>query len=332
MYLAAAVNAYLASAQARGLSPHTLRAYRQDLASFLAFAGNRRAVDLRPEDIDQYAIALRELPAQTHGRPLSSHTVRKRIVTVQGLMRFLVERGTLEASPAGHLRPRVQPVDLDRKTIPLPDLTATLRYVSHMARNPARNLFVLVALADSGLRIGEVVRLRLRDVDAGNRLLHVRRSKVRKTQPVPCSAIFLWAYQHWLAARPRCDHDFLLTADRAPYAPVQAASLGNSIQYWTKRACGVSHGPHAIRHAWLSEALNRAGIPVKVAQDIAGHTRAEMTISYVRPDLEAQRQAVDAAPLLAAMFPEILQGQGEPDDAAIYVDVEVGGSAAARGF
>lgn len=59
-------------------------------------------------------------------------------------------------------------------------------------------------------------------------------------------------------------------------------------------------------------------------------------MAYVRPDLDAQRRAIEQAPLLAAAFPDIVLGHGEPDapeDDAIYITLDADDDQqVARGF
>ena len=85
----------------------------------------------------------------------------------------------------------------------------------------------------------------------------------------------------------------------------------------TEKACGHAYGPHSVRHAWISEALNQAGIAPTIAQTIAGHSDMKTTVGYVAPDLSAARQAVDSMPLLRHLPSSI-----DPCTATIEVDAE----------
>jgi len=325
MRLFSSIQEYMGALRARGCSPHTARGVRTDLETFARFAGDRRLVELSPATLDEYAVWLREHPSPRTGQPLSDYTIRKRLSTVKAFFELLVLRGRIEVNPARHLSWRVGEVDLEEKTIPLADLRATLAAVWASHQNRARNLFILIALADSGMRRGELAGLRLQDVDLAGRTVRLRRTKTRKRQRVPVSPLFAWAYTEWLAVRPAVAHDSVLCSAKAPHGPYTAEALGQLVRNVTARACGRAWGSHSFRHAWLSEALNTAGIPATVAQLVAGHSRFGMTAGYVRPDLEAARRAVDSAPLLASTLPaDVLAAAHyvEPEGTEITIDVD----------
>lgn len=325
MRLSTAIDRYLTHCQARDLAPDTLRGYIHELRRFLAYAGDRRVKELDPATIDAYAVWLREYVSPRTGRPLKDLSIKKGVVTVQGFFTFLVQRRYVAANPV-QVTIAATDDEENARTIPLADLVATFRYINQMHHNRERNLFIAIALADIGARRSDIARLRMQDVDTGHRQVHLRR-KWHRRQVLPVSDRFIWSYNRWLAVRPETDHDYVLvsTTDLA-YPPLQPQAISQMFRRATEHACGRAYGPHSVRHTWLSEALNRAGVAPTVAQIVAGHSHIQTTIGYVAPDLDAARQAVDAMPLLRHLPDSIVPCQVErdaqnDDENAVTVDV-----------
>jgi integrase/recombinase XerC len=321
MRLSTAIDQYLTNCRARSLSPHTIRGHAHDLREFLRYAGDRTLTDITPAVLDGFAVFLQERVSSATGRHLHPRTVNKRITVIQGFFTFLVNRRHLDYNPV-QVDIRTDAVDASARTIPLGDLVATFQYVSQMCRNRERNMFIMIALADVGARRSDIARLRIRDVDLEHRQVYLRR-KGRKKQVLPVSARFIWAYRRWLAKRPATDHDYVLvsTKDRA-HPPLTPDAISQMFRRATEKACGHAYGPHSVRHAWISEALNQAGIAPTVAQTIAGHSELKTTAGYVAQDMDATRRAVDAMPLLRHLPSSIAPCRVEIDEEdALVVDV-----------
>jgi integrase len=102
-----------------------------------------------------------------------------------------------------------------------------------------------------GLRVGEVCRLRLEDIDWAEEKICVRRSKQRKVQTYPLTTEVGNALLRYLKeARPRCSHREVLLTLRRPYRPVSVAALSTMTQKLQKRL-GLKlkrYGSHVLRH------------------------------------------------------------------------------------
>ena len=302
MRLKDAITEFMTYVRARDMSPNTIRNYDQDMRAFAEYAGNPRIDIITPSQIDDYVIYLREHISPRTGRPLAPKTINKRLTVLKVFFNLMLERRYIDANPAAHIRVHTIHTDPGSRTIPLDDLRKTLEYIQHHTHNRERNMYMVIALADSGMRVSEVAGLRISDIDTGNHLAHICR-KGRKHQIIPISSTFLWAYDAWMRVRPETDHDYVLVRLRGTPVPLSAPSIAQRFRYLSERATGRAWGPHSIRHAWLSEALNNAGIQPKIAQDIAGHNDIETTIRYVRPDFQAQRAAIESGPLLTTVLP-----------------------------
>jgi integrase/recombinase XerD len=146
-----------------------------------------------------------------------------------------------------------------------------------------RDYAILTLLATYGLRAGEVIGLRLEDIDWKNDVLRVRRGKSGAYAelpllPHPGNAILAYL-RH---GRPKTGARQVFVRTVAPY--IGLAALTTQIR---ERLAGVGatspgrRGPHAFRHARAASLLRR-GVTIKEIGDVLGHRSTESTAAYLR--------------------------------------------------
>jgi len=168
-----------------------------------------------------------------------------------------------------------------------------------------RSRCAILLCAVYGLRVGEVCRLRLDDIDWSDEKISVRRSKQRKTQTYPLTTEVGNALLRYLKeARPRCAHREVLLTLRRPYRPVSVGALSTMTQKLQKRL-GLKlkrYGSHVLRHACATHLLAQ-GLTLKEVGDHLGHVSVAATRIYAKVDLTALREvaALDVRPLVACI-------------------------------
>lgn len=149
-----------------------------------------------------------------------------------------------------------------------------------------RNYAILLLLATYGLRAGEVVRLRIEDIDWRNEGLHVRQSKTGRATVLPLLAPVGEAILDYLReGRPTTEvREVFLRA----LAPLQPFRQGSSLYCMVARQlakAGIEpagkRGPHTFRHA-RAISLLRASVPMKAIGDLLGHTVPAATAIYLK--------------------------------------------------
>jgi integrase len=131
----------------------------------------------------------------------------------------------------------------------------------------------ITVLVDTGLRVGELFRLTVRDVDQKQRLLHVWENKADHPRSVPLTKR---AYEVIKRRMHRAayggpnlfphDHDWL----RRPWDRAKVTmGLGEDKQFV----------PHALRHTCASRLVQRS-VPLKVVQEWMGHKTIQVTMRY----------------------------------------------------
>ena len=150
-----------------------------------------------------------------------------------------------------------------------------------------RSRCVVLLCAVYGLRIGEVSRLRLDDIDWVAEKISVHRPKQRKVQTYPLTAEAGNVLVRYLRfARPASERRELLLTLRQPYRPVSIGGLSATVARLEKKL-GLKlkrFGPHALRHACATHLLAQ-GLTMKEVGDHLGHVSVAATRIYAKVDL-----------------------------------------------
>jgi len=149
-----------------------------------------------------------------------------------------------------------------------------------------RDYAIFLLLATYGLRAGEVVRLRLDDVDWRAEQFRVRQSKTGSELWLPLVPSVGEALLRYLRnGRPKTIARELFLSVRAPYGPfLNGSSLHTVIGRRIKQAdiyVQGRHGSHAFRFARAERLLN-AQVPLKMIGDLLGHRSAVSTGIYLK--------------------------------------------------
>ena|SRR5271157_5639599 len=298
-YLPSWLQPFLDRLAADDLSAATRRGYRYDLLRFVAWYVSQHGTppDL-PRLTEHDVIAWRQHMLTL--RQLKPATINRRLEAIRGLLRWAEASGTVASNVAAE----VKTIRMARSTKPL-GLTAgevhgLLRAAGESSHGLARRNYALVQLMlQTGLRIGEVVALRRRDITLRERAgaVRVRHGKGFKEREVPLNATARRALRQLLEQDPSAqpqDPIFRSTRD----VPIPVRSIQNTIRALARRAgltrAGIS--AHSLRHtfalAWLRQ---HPGQLVELAQ-LLGHESLDTTAIYTRVSTEELARAVEQTP------------------------------------
>jgi integrase/recombinase XerD len=165
-----------------------------------------------------------------------------------------------------------------KKPKPLPCVLSTDEVARLFAAvaNP-RDLMIFQTTYAAGLRVSEVVRLRVADIDSSRMSLHVRAAKGRKDRFVPLSAVLLLRLRdYWREYRPR----LWLFPGGKPGGHLSAASVQRACQR-AVRACGISKKASmpTLRHSYATHLLE-SGTDLACLQKLLGHNQLSTTLRY----------------------------------------------------
>ena len=161
---------------------------------------------------------------------------------------------------------------------------------------------MLLLLSTYGLRAGEVVSLRLQDIDWGHDRLQIRHSKTGVYSELPLLEAPGEAILEYLRrGRPKTNCREVFVRAKAPYRAFRSGTLYAALQERLK-AAGVTpqgkRGTHAFRHARAVSLLKR-GTSLKVIGDVLGHRSIQSTMTYLKLDSEALRGVALEIPMVS---------------------------------
>ena len=264
----------------RGLSPATIDGYGRDLVrlgGFLAARDRADVDDVTPVDLTDHLIELADggLGARSRARAL---------VAFRGLFRHLVAEHWLEADPSELIE---APRAVQRSPVVLGENAVGQLLAAPRRDTPrgARDAAMLELLYASGLRVTELVRLPLADVNL--RAGHVRvTGKGRKTRMVPMGEAARNAIERYLAeVRPAWlrarDQPALFLTERGGPMTRQGfwKLLGAYARAAGVRAVGGAVSPHKLRHSFATHLLER-GADLRAVQAMLGHADIATTQLY----------------------------------------------------
>ncbi|WP_409048447.1 site-specific tyrosine recombinase XerD [Microbacterium sp. HA-8] len=290
-----AISAYLRHVSVeRGLSEHTLAAYRRDLAEYsawLAADGIDDTAQITPEVVSRYAAAA----ASTEPRPAASSLARRQS-SVRGLHRFLAREGIETDDPSARLRPPKAAQRLP-KALTIDQVAALVQ--APPADDPigVRDRALLELLYATGARVSEAVGLDVDDLAHGEALR--LRGKGGKERIVPIGSYardavdaYLTRVRPALAARGRATPRLFLGARGAPLSRQSAWLV---LQAAAERAGLAAHvSPHTLRHSFATHLL-QGGADVRVVQELLGHASVATTQIYTHVTVDALRDVYAGA-------------------------------------
>lgn len=265
----------------RGLAQNTILAYGRDLRKFAAFLKKRRKERL--EDVDREDVV--DFLSSLYKEKLDSRSVARYLVSMRSLYKFALQEEMIQLDPTENLEspkirnslPTYLRVEEIEKLLQAPDLSTPLGL---------RDRAMLEVLYSTGLRVSELVNLRMTDVDM--RMGCVRCiGKGDKERLVPIGRKAMEAVDAYLAqGRPK----FARPSSPPPHNQVlfltRIGKRMSRVGIWkTLHDYGLRLGlrgrltPHKLRHSFATHLLER-GADLRSVQLMLGHADISTTQIY----------------------------------------------------
>jgi integrase/recombinase XerC len=286
----------------RNASAHTLRNYSSDLEQFRHFLAHDSDGEKRPEpdllQIDN--LTIREFLGDLYRKGNEKASVARKLAAVRSFFKFLTARKAIPSNPA-------KLVSSPRRDKKLPEFmmqeSAAELMESPDAATPLgkRDRAILELLYASGLRVSELVKLDLDDIELSENLVRVL-GKGRKERIVPFGSKAAEALRNYLEARPLLLARGMAVSSSMPGkmpAAVGAAvflnargrrlttrSIGNIVdRYSGHMAHRLKIHPHTLRHSFATHMLD-SGADLRSIQEMLGHESLSTTQKYTHVTME----------------------------------------------
>jgi integrase/recombinase XerC len=266
----------------RNFSEQSLRAYATDLRQFAEFLDEKALPDLTTLD----NLALRGYLARMSEANYGRRSIARKLASVRSLFRFMHRRGEIADNPAKLLRTpklaRNLPSFLDEQQV-----TVLLSTPDPATWSGLRDKAILELLYATGLRVSELVKLQLNDLEFSRGSLRTL-GKGRKERILPLLPAAISAIQTWFTVRERPPRSRSGTI-KAGIANVFINQRGGALtdrsvrrqidQYVKHAAINCKVTPHTLRHSFATHLLNH-GADLRDVQELLGHAHLATTQVY----------------------------------------------------
>ena len=287
----------------RNVSPHTVRAYENDVAQYLAWVASAQAVrisQIQPSELD--GLSVRDWVAALNKAGQARATVARKLSGARAFMQYLRREGVIEHDPTAAAvapkRDRTIPVHLSES-----EMVTLLDSIDTRTPLGRRDRAMFELFYASGLRLSELVGVNLEDLDLNNRVVRVL-GKGGKERLVPLNPVAAAAIRAWMkdraaivfsresgggsrerdeskgqrAAGRRHDDEPLFVNARG--GRITGRSVDRLLRRYVAR-CSTRMGisPHALRHSFATHLLQR-GADLRGIQELLGHARLGTTERY----------------------------------------------------
>ena len=272
----------------RNLSPNTIEAYRNDLAHLEAFMmrNNLKLENVTLEQLHTFAASLHEygITPRSQARVLSG---------VRSFFRFLVLDGVVESDPTELLEWPSLPEHLP-VVLTLEEIDRIENSIDLSKAEGARNRAIIEVLFSCGLRVSELVNMKLSDLYLEDRMLLVR-GKGNKERLVPVSNKAIADLKRWFFDRNLMkikpgEDDYVFLNRRG--AHLTRTMILIMVKRQAEEA-GIKKtiSPHTFRHSFAT-ALLQGGADLRSIQAMLGHEKIDTTLVYTHISNEQLRKAI----------------------------------------
>ena len=272
----------------RNLSPNTIEAYRNDLAHLEAFMMRN---DLKLENVTLEQ--LHTFAASLHEYGITPRSQARVLSGVRSFFRFLVLDGVVESDPTELLEWPSLPEHLP-VVLTLEEIDRIEDSIDLSKAEGARNRAIIEVLFSCGLRVSELVNMKLSDLYLEDRVLLVR-GKGNKERLVPVSNKAIADLKRWFFDRNLMkikpgEDDYVFLNRRG--AHLTRTMILIMVKRQAEEA-GIKKtiSPHTFRHSFAT-ALLQGGADLRSIQAMLGHEKIDTTLVYTHISNDQLRKAI----------------------------------------
>lgn len=153
------------------------------------------------------------------------------------------------------------------------------RALRDAARSDIRMLAIIELLLQTGIRIGELAKLRLEDIDLENLTVHVPPFEGTRERMIPLNKPAAEAIKNYLPLRAKSPNHALFVTKTG--RPLLIRNIRTAIDRYFKLAGIKDAKLNDLRHTWVAFQL-QAGVPMTMVSKLAGHKRLSTTEKYLQ--------------------------------------------------
>lgn len=280
-----AVKLFIQARRAETSSDHTVKFEQSSLECYRRIL-QEQEIEAGVYDVTTDFLRNKFIMTMVDKKGYKLNTINNRIKAIKRFFLFLYEEGWIPDNPAAHLRTRKG----HQPTIPSfteEQVVALLKQPDQSTFTGFRDYTMLSLILDTGLRIGEMTKLKMSQVDVKESQILGVIGKSKKPRDIPfCDEVRKILIRYIKARGDVKSQHFFVTLDGRPLG---VRSFQEALRQYGKDAgiTNVRVSPHTLRHTFAKMYIMHNGDPYSL-QDILGHTSQDMVKKYVnlwRPEM-----------------------------------------------
>ncbi|MFE1242964.1 site-specific tyrosine recombinase/integron integrase [Fictibacillus sp. NPDC058756] len=268
------MQAFFLDHQAR-FSAETVRSYKVALVKFFTFC-DKKYDEVKLSDIREWIASLNQIG-------LKPRTVHLKISAVKSFYRYAMEEHLVKKNPTLKVK---TPKKEDSLPYYLTQLQVAL--LQELTRNNVRDRAIVEALYATGVRVSELLQIKLEDIKWETRQIWIRKGKGNKERFVLFSYECAERLKTYLELRKEVS-EYLFASNRGGH--LSRILVEKRFQEFSKHL-GFKVVPHTMRHTFAAH-LAEKGMDFSYIQDLLGHANINSTRIYTRLMSHARKQKYD---------------------------------------
>jgi integrase/recombinase XerC len=275
------------------LSPHTVTAYEGDLKQFSIFL--QFQYEFKEPDKADFQM-IRSWIVALVDEKIENRSINRKIATLRTFYNFLLRHKTIAANPMLKIRAlktdKTIPKYVEEK--PMENLLDDMQFSDDFSG--FRDKLVIELLYGTGMRLAELIGLKITDLNLYNNTLMVL-GKRNKQRVIPVNKSLVEAIKKYLTLRTDISDDttntYLILTDSGTQAyPMFIQRLVK--KYLSLVTSLDQRSPHVLRHTFATHLLNR-GADLNAIKDLLGHTSLAATQVYTHNSIEKLKKVFKQA-------------------------------------
>ncbi len=266
-------------------SPHTLKAYKADLARFFGFISTQYHIKEIPE-IELPMIRSWIVSMMDNG--ISSRTINRKLSSLKSLYRFLIREDIVKVNPVTKVIPpksaQPLPVFVDKKGMDL--LFDKVEFEQGFVGS--RDKLILEMFYFTGVRLSELIEMTDANVDLSQQQIKVL-GKRNKERIIPIDMVFIQSIRNYIGTRNK------EVGQSGPVSFLFLTESGNKMykklvyrivnSYLGKVSTLTKKSPHVLRHTFATHMLNN-GANLNTIKEFLGHSNLAATQIYTHNTID----------------------------------------------
>lgn len=274
------------------LSQHTVLAYKIDLLQFQTFLKFPNSefdiIQAQYQDIRRWIVQLSE-------NEIDNRSINRKIASLRAFFKFLQIKKKIEVNPVTLVKSlktaKRLPVYVEEK--PMENLFADIEFVEDF--EGLRDKLLLEMLYGTGIRLSELINIKVSDVDIFGRKITVL-GKRNKHRVIPLHQTLLDLIQKYLKAKRdyfESEHDYLILTDK--HDQLYRVFVQRKVKHYLELVTTISKkSPHVLRHSFATHLLNR-GADLNAIKELLGHANLAATQIYTHNSISQLKEVYKKA-------------------------------------